>query len=233
MAKKPRNAPKQEAPIDLARLGEIVHVTVAGGFLYANADEVAPLVAAELVETNPAMIDESGNIAARATTKGIETVNTTATNTDTNTAAASAAVTEAPARARGGFQIKKGFTALGLMTIKRGGRGGETYPFDSLEVDDYFFVPNTEDRPEAAKSLASTVSSAAARYAVGTGTFEDVTVTDYQLDAEGKRVKGADGKFIKTGEHVENREVMKKTREFVVRSGAEDGVAGAFVTRVA
>lgn len=230
MAKKPRNAPRQEAPIDLAKLGEIVHVTVAGGFLYANADEIAPLVAAELVETNPAMLDESGNVAARATTKGIEAVNTTATNTDTN-AAASAAVTEAQARASA-FEIDD---YVPNLTIKRGGRGGEIYPFDSLEVNKSFHVPATPDKPDPAKSLASTVSSAAARYAVGTGTFEDVTVTDYQLDAEGKRVKGADGKFIKTGEHVENREVMKKTREFIVRSvGAEDPRGpGARVIRIA
>ena len=230
MAKKSRNAPRQEAPIDLAKLGEIVHVTVAGGFLYANADEIAPLVAAELVETNPAMLDESGNVAARATAKGIEAVNKTATNTDTN-AAASAAVTEAQARASA-FEIDD---YVPNLTIKRGGRGGEIYPFDSLEVNKSFHVPATPDKPDPAKSLASTVSSAAARYAVGTGTFEDVTVTDYQLDAEGKRVKGADGKFIKTGEHVENREVMKKTREFIVRSvGAEDPRGpGARVIRIA
>lgn len=222
MAKKPRNAPKRKALIDLAKLGEIVHATIADGFLYANADEIVPLVAAELVETNPAMLDESGNVAARATTKGIEAVNTIATNTDTN---------EAQARASA-FEIDD---YVPNLTIKRGGRGGEIYPFDSLEVNKSFHVPATPDKPDPAKSLASTVSSAAARYAVGTGTFEDVTVTDYQLDAEGKRVKGADGKFIKTGKHVENREVMKKTREFIVRSvGAEDPRGpGARVIRVA
>lgn len=230
MAKKPRTAPKQEAAIDLAKLGEIVHATVAGGFLYANADEIAPLVAAEFVETNHAMIDESGNVAARATPKGIEAVNPTATNT-ADTAAVSAAATEAPARASA-FEIDD---YVPNLTIKRGGRGGEIYPFDSLEVNKSFHVPATPDKPDPAKSLASTVSSATARYAVGTGTFEDVTVTDYQLDGEGKRVKGADGKFIKTGEHVENREVMKKTREFIVRSvGAEDPRGpGARVIRIA
>lgn len=231
MAKKPRTAPKPEAAIDLAKLGEIVHATVAGGFLYANADEIAPLVAAELVETNPAMLDESGNVAARATPKGIEAVNTTATNTDTAAAEAPAAVTEAPARASA-YEIDD---YVPNLTIKRGGRGGEIYPFDSLDVNKSFHVAATPDKPDPAKSLASTVSSATARYAVGTGTFEDVTVTDYQLDAEGKRVKGADGKFVKIGEHVENREVMKKTREFIVRSvGAEDPRGpGARVIRIA
>lgn len=187
MAKKSKTVSTAAAAIDLAKLGEIVTATLAGGFVYVSANEVAPLVAAELVETNPAMTDEQGNIATRSTTKGNETVNTENTN-----APAATAPVAAPAAPKPVFAVKKGFAALGVMAIKRGGgRGGETYPFDTLEVDDYFFVPNTDARPKAAKSLASTVSSATKRYADKT-----------------------------------------PARRFVVRAGSEDGVAGAFVSRV-
>lgn len=218
MAKKP-NKVVATSTIDLAKLGEIAKATLAGGFIYASADELAPLVTAELVETNPAMTDESGNIAARATPKGIDTV-----NTETNTATAPvAAATPAPATvaSRPAFEIDD-YVPSTRNKRGGGGKGAELYPFDALAVGKSFHVPNTTDKPDVAKSLASTVSSATARYAVGTGTFEDVTVTDYQVDAEGKRVK-VDGKFVKIGEHVENREVMKKTRVFrVQRVGAED-----------
>jgi len=46
----------------------------------------------------------------------------------------------------------------------------ETYPFDRLEEGDFFFVPATPERLNPAKSLASTVSSAAKRYAIQNGT---------------------------------------------------------------
>lgn len=75
------------------------------------------------------------------------------------------------------------------------GRGGNVYPFDALEVGQSFFVPNSDEKPNAAKSLASTVSSATSRYAVPS---ED----------------GAT-KINKKGETVP---VMVKTRKFVVRS---------------
>ena len=75
------------------------------------------------------------------------------------------------------------------------GRGGNLYPFDDLEVGQSFFVANSEDKPNAAKSLASTVSSATARYAVPS---EDGAT---KTNKKGKTVP-----------------VMVETRKFVVRS---------------
>lgn len=217
MAKKP-NKVVATPTINLAKLGEIAKATLAGGFVYISADEVAPLVTAELVETNPAMTDESGNIAARATPKGIDTV-----NTETNTATAPiAAATPAPVAGRPTFEIDDYVPSTHNKRGGGGGKGAELYPFDALAVGKSFHVPNTADKPDVAKSLASTVSSATARYAEGTGEFETVKVPVYQLDAEGKRVK-VEGSFVKIGEKDETREIMKKTRVFrVQRVGDED-----------
>lgn len=90
------------------------------------------------------------------------------------------------------------------------GRGGDVYPFKVLAVGQSFFVPNSESKPNAAKSLASTVCSATARYAVP-----------------------AEDGSTKTNKKGEVVPVMVKTRMFVVRRVEEDGVKGARVWRTA
>lgn len=100
--------------------------------------------------------------------------------------------------------------SIPVPTISGRGRGGNVYPFDTMEVGHSFFVAADESKPNPAKSLASTVSSATARYAVPS---ED----------------GAT-KTNKAGEVVP---VMVKTRKFFVRSVEEDGVKGARVWRSA
>jgi hypothetical protein len=200
MAKKSRTATvKQEvtteAQIDLAKLGEIAKATIAGGFIYASANEVAPLVAAELVETNAAMTDESGNIATRATTKGIETMDAnTATATADAPAAPAAAPVAATRPARGSFTIR---TEVPVPTIQRGGRGGNVYPFDQLPVNGSFHIAATDAKPNPAKSLASTVSSASKRYedahkesngAIPSRKFIVRSVGDNDPDGKGARI---------------------------------------------
>ena len=100
--------------------------------------------------------------------------------------------------------------SIPVPTISGRGRGGNVYPFDQLEVDQSFFVANDESKPNAAKSLASTVSSATARYAVAS----------------------ADG-ATKTNKKGEVVPVMLKTRVFVVERGIENDIEGAYVTRTA
>lgn len=97
-----------------------------------------------------------------------------------------------------------------VPAISGRGRGCNVYPFDQLEVGQSFFVANDESKPNAAKSLASTVSSAAARYAVP-----------------------AEDGSTKTNKKGEVVPVMVKTRMFVVRRVEEDGVKGARVWRTA
>ncbi|WCZ58265.1 hypothetical protein UFRH5_47 [Pseudomonas phage UF_RH5] len=179
MATKNSTAKKNTAA-PVIGLAEIVAAGPNG--LYTSPAVHGPLVEAGMVEINPAMTNEAGEIATRATQKGIEEMNQ---NTETGTAAASAPVATS-------FTIEDN---VPMPTGSGRGRGGNVYPFDALEVGQSFFVPNSEEKPNAAKSLASTVSSATARFAVPS---ED----------------GA----TKTNKKGETVPVMVETRKFVVRA---------------
>lgn len=179
MATKKSTAKKTAAPV--IGIAEIVAAGANG--LYTAPAIHGPLVEAGLVEINPGMTNEAGEIATRATQKGIDSMNQ-------NTETAAPAATSAPVASS--FTIEDN---VPMPTASGRGRGGNTYPFDALNVGQSFFVPNSEEKPNAAKSLASTVSSATARYAV----------------------ESADGatKVNKKGETVP---VMVETRKFVVRA---------------
>lgn len=174
---------------EFASLSEAINAS-ADGFIMAAPKAVEPFVKAGLVETNETISDDAGNIAVRLKpeTEGTQTMNETK-----------------PAATAASFSLDDN---VPMPTISGRGRGGNVYPFDQMEVGQSFFVPNSEDKPNAAKSLASTVSSATARYAVPS---ED----------------GATKKN-KAGEDVP---VMVETRKFVVRSVEENGVKGARVWR--
>lgn len=140
----------------LALIGAAMQNTAAP-YHMASPKEASELLESGLVEQNPE-IAEGDKIATRLTEKGQNEL-TGSTNTGganapaTNTAAASA------------FAIEDNVP----VPAARGGKGGSVYPFDALAVNQSFFVPATTDRPNPAKSLASTVSSASARYATETG----------------------------------------------------------------
>lgn len=123
--------------------------------MFTPAAVHAPLVAEGLVEINTAVTDAAGSIATRATPKGIEAA--------AQPAAGTPAAAPAPAAAKPSFSLDDG---IELPGISGRGRTANTYPFDAMGVGQSFFVPNSAERPNAAKSMASTVSSATARYAV-------------------------------------------------------------------
>lgn len=116
-------------------------------FCWVPKAEAEKLVAEGLAEVNPAIADPSkkGRVATRATAKGVE-----------QNAAATAAP-EAPAASAGSqFVIED---SVPIPAVSGRGRIGSVYPFDKLNVGQSFFVA------KPAKNLASTVSSANARYA--------------------------------------------------------------------
>lgn len=215
-------SPKASVALNLAALATIVAAGPNGTF--APLAEISALADAGLVEVNTEVTDASGNVAVRATEAGVAKANE---GNDT------------PAPQSSGFAVMAlpDDILSAMKEKKRAGRSGgsKKYPFDGLEVGQGFFVAATEKMPEPAKSLASTVSSATARYAEevkddnGETVMETVTVKDYQLDEDGKRVKGEDGKFIVTGEHEEQRAKMQNTRVF--RLSPHEG--GAYVGRIA
>ena len=184
-------------------LAEIVAAGANGMFVPESV--YAPLVEAGLVEINPAMVNEAGEIATRATQAGIESLDNGAKVGDNATS--ETAETGKTEKVKTMFKIED---SIPIPTISGRGRGGNVYPFDQLEVGQSFFVANDESKPNAAKSLASTVSSATARYAVP-----------------------AEDGSTKTNKKGEVVPVMVETRKFVVRSVEENGVKGARVWRTA
>ena len=191
-------------------LAMIVAATLAGTIIYTFKEEYEPLVAAGTAEINPAMTDPSNEeaVATRATQAGIDLINSGAGDSLTPTPVVK--------KEKVVFNI-----AANIPVPESGARSGRetVYPFDKLEVGQSFFVPNSEERPEAAKSLTSTISSAHNRFSVP--------------DSTGKTRVVMKGK--KKGETVP---VMVKTRTFSIRNidGASwgfPGVMGAGIWRTA
>lgn len=130
-----------------------------------DAKELKDLEKANMIETNtntaevPGLND--GEIAVRATDAGLaENAKHTGNATDAGNGSASNGGTTATTAAN--LVTGIGFD-IGAASTPRA--SGERYPFDGLSVGGYIFVAATADKPNPAKSLASTVSAATARYA--------------------------------------------------------------------
>lgn len=124
--------------------------------------EIAGLTKEGLVETNPEIRD-GDKIAVRATEKGLALNNeqNTGGNAGTGATGATGGSTAAAPAMPSNFVTGSGF----VPSVARGGRGRSIYDFDGLEVGGFIFVPATAEKPNPAKSLASTVSSASKRSA--------------------------------------------------------------------
>lgn len=204
-----KSAGKKTAATAVAVIGLAEIVATGANGMFVPESVYAPLVEAGLVEINPAVTDDNGYVATRATQAGIESLDSGATvgNNATSEATSATAETGKTEKVKTMFKIED---SIPVPTISGRGRGGNVYPFDQLEVGQSFFVANDESKPNAAKSLASTVSSATARYAVP-----------------------AEDGSTKTNKKGEVVPVMVETRKFVVRSVEENGVKGARVWRTA
>lgn len=199
------NAPGE---LNVQLLADIVKATQENQFVYTSPAHHTAMVAAGLVEVNPQMADDKGQFATRATAAGVQKVNDANSQ---NAASGETSPATGPDGAKPSFTVARD---VPMPTAKRGGRSGTLYPFDSLEVGQSFFVAATNDKPNPAKSLASTVSSATARYAEQDGTKEV-----QEKDAEGNKV------FIdaaKTQPKMVTVPKYKATRKFEARS-VEDG----------
>ncbi len=202
-------------------LANIVSATTdpARGFLYVSREVYEPLVEQGLVEVNGDMVNENGEVAARATQIGVESVDKNQKPTKLQIVETSQHQniqthpdlipnsTESKTQMKEGtFQLTAG---IPVPSVSGRGRKGSSWPFDEMEVTDSFFVPNTEDRPNAAKSMASSVSAATARYA-------EVIEGQFRTNKNGAQVPAT-----------------RNTREFTVRAWEENGVKGARIWRTA
>lgn len=174
-----------EVAIAVITLATIVAAGMEGMFVSPAVFE--PLELEGLVEVNREVTNEAGEVATRATQKGVDTVRCEQLGIENP-------VTYPDEKAapvvKSSFAIEDGIP----MPVSTGRGRGNHYPFDALQVGQSFFVENTEAMPNASKSLASTVSSAKARYAV------------------------ADPERMKTNRKGEAVPVMNETRKFVVRA---------------
>lgn len=181
-----RRKPTQTAAFNLAAL---IEGCKTEPFMYFKQELLAEALAAGYVEVNEAVKNDANEVAVRPTEKGIASMSQ-------NTTAAPAAA------AKSAYAIEDN---VPLAAVTGRGRTSETYPFDQLSIGQSFFVPNTDEKPNIAKSLASTVSSATRRYS------EEIA---------GETRKDRKGNVVPA---------LKVLRKFVVRS--VDG--GARVWRVA
>lgn len=157
------------AQIDIALLGQIVAATNAGTFMWTNPQQhaamlghVPPLVMVNDGMRNPA---DQTQLATAATDAGKLFV-ASPQNAGFGAAPGTPAVAPPQQPAPGGPSAISIIKGAALPEVKRGASiGTATYPFETMELGDAFFVPKTPERPTPAKSLASTVSSANIRFA--------------------------------------------------------------------
>lgn len=175
------------------------------GFVFMTPKNVAVLVDAGYVECNGELTDPTDpkKVAVRATQSGL------AYHPSNDTPSATQ---ESMTMDNASFEIE----TAPLPARKRGSNKASIYPFDLLEVGQRFFVPATEDRPNPAKALASTVSSASKRYATENGTR--------MVNRRNKETGEMEQVAVKAYNY---------SRKFSVVAGEKDGVQGAFVGRVA
>ncbi len=142
---------KKKAPaIDLsAALAAVVAAGPNGTF--APEDVCKALEAEGLAEYQAEVKDENGFMAVRATAAGVA-----------KATGEVATFTPSAPKVETSFAIESGVSIP--APIGRG-RSGSKYPFDLLEVGQSFFVPDSTEQPDAAASLASTVSGATQRFA--------------------------------------------------------------------
>ncbi len=99
------------------------------------------------------------------------------------------------------------------------------YPFDLLGVGQSFHVPVSEDMPKPGITLAGAVTNANNKWSHPdpSGATETKTVGVFQTDENGKRVRNADGGFVKIGEEQRTVPVRIAERRFAISTvGAED-----------
>lgn len=207
-------------------LKALATATAAGTLFYVSQADGLPLLKNDpaLISVDPAKVDptDASKIAATITEAGAKLISGLNGTTQTISKADVGTLSAKPIA-----QVMVG-TGFARPKVKRGGGGGSgapvKYPFDTLEVGQFFFIPNSEvAKGDAFKTLGSAVGSANQRYAKDTG--ETHQVTRAKRGADHKTIKGADGKNV-----METVTLPKKvaTRRFVVNKVTAGVTYGVF-----
>jgi len=187
-------------------LAAIVTATNEGGFMYTSVEIHKPLVDAGLVEVNTTLVNETGEMATRATVKAIAAAQEAAANGTKLEEIAAPAPVEKPT-----FTLE---TGVAVPAVAKGGAIRKSaYPFEQMEAGQSFFIAATADRPDPAKSLASTVSGATRKFA--TEKKDETGATIMRTNRKGNSVA-----------------TLEITKEFTIRGVEENGVKGARIWRL-
>lgn len=176
---------KKEKDTLLEALKFIVKSGVESGANVPNAvfEKMEKLEPGLIAKKAGAEVDPMGNILVYATSRGIAALSgDLASNASQASNGTNGAATEAETPQ---FTLEQGYEA---PAAKRGGIRAAIYPFDKMNVGDSFFVPATTDRPNPAKQLASTVSSATKRFKSGNRKY---IVRARTAEDKGEKANGA------------------------------------------
>lgn len=202
--------------MNIELLRAIANATAANTVVYVSQADAVPLMNDKLISVDGNQADPNDNTkrAARITDAGVEYLN------KQNNKPASTSH----------FAVQSG---IELPKAQRRGGGGSgapsKYPFDSMEVGQFFFVANTDVKEgNALKTLSSAVGSANQRFAedvVENGAVKMKTVTRAKRDNKRKAIKDANGK-----NEMETVTIPVKnfTRKYVVRPVEANKQYGAF-----
>lgn len=207
----------------IAILSAAVAATSENSHIYTSGRDQTVLVKAGYIETNEAISNAEG-IATRATESGIAFIKDSESSVEESNVAETGAEDERvdasdetyvetvakPAEAK--FVIASNIEIPEKVKAKR--KSVTAYPFDSLEIGQSFFVPASDKKPNPAKSLASTITTANDRYA-------------YEIEGETE--------INRRGQTVPKKGYNKKFIVRPIKDGAAwgyDGVEGAAVWRI-
>lgn len=196
--------------MNLELLKSIGNAQAANALFYVSQGEGLPLVqhSPPLIAVDPGKVDpaDASKIAAILTDAGIAFV----------------AAQNAPIVAPSGAAIAVQMGGFVRPKAKRGGGRGTgapaKYPFDTLEIGQFFFVANSEvAKGDAFKTLGSAVGSANQRYSEGTGEHEQVTRA--KRGSDHKTVKDENGNNVMETVTLEKKRSLRKFAVSKVEAG--------------
>jgi hypothetical protein len=210
-----------DAIVNVELLRAIANATAANAVVYVSKEDGLPLL-----QNNPPLIDVNGaqtdpsdpsKVAARITEGGVKFLADHVGHS-----------TPKPITAQ--FSVQSG--GLVLPKVKRGGGFGAgapvKYPFETMAVNDYFFVANSAvAKGDAFKTMGSAVGSANQRYQVDVigpdGKPETHEVTRVKRGEGNKALKDANGQNVKETVIANKKQSTRKFTVRAVQAGVEYG----------
>ena len=184
-------------------LRSIANASAANTVVFVSAPDGLPLLKEGLITVDQANKDpeDANKIAASITEAGVSYLANANGHTQNKPMST--------------FSVQSGIELP--KSARRGGGGGGAptkYPFETMEIGQFFFVANDEvAKGDAFKTMSSAVGSANQRFAVETGASK--TVNRAKRGEGNKAIKGSDGKNVMENVTVP---VKRMTRKFVVRA---------------